>query len=251
MMSQRLAGRVAFITGAASGIGQGTALRFAEEGARLALADVNLEGLETTRRLVESWGVEVELLGLDVSVRSQVDHAVQQVLDRWNRLDIMFANAGVSSPRPFLDLEDADWDRIHAVNVKGVAFCGQAAARAMIDRKIAGRIINTASTYSEVTAPKSGPYSASKGGVRMLTKVMAVELGAYGITVNAVGPGWIRTGMNPLTDPERLGRIIPGIPLGRIGTPRDVAGAVLFLASDDGAYVTGVTLFVDGGWFLQ
>lgn len=250
-MSQRLEGRVAFITGAASGIGQGTAIRFAEEGARLVLADQNQEGLDRTRAAVEQLGAESEVIALDVADRLAVDSAVAQTLKRWDRLDIMFANAGVSAPRPFVDLTEADWDRVYAVNVKGVAFCGQAAARAMIDRKIPGRIINTASTYSEVTAPGSGPYSASKGGVRMLTKVMAVELGPHGITVNAVGPGWIRTGMNPLTDPDRLHRIIPGIPLGRIGTPRDVAGAVLFLASDDGAYVTGVTLFVDGGWIIQ
>lgn len=250
-MGNRLDGRVAFITGAASGIGQGTAVRFAEEGARLVLADRNADGLESTRAMVDELGAEALVIPLDVRERHHVEDAVARALARWGRLDIMFANAGISSPKPFIDLTEEDWDQVLAVNVKGVAFCGQAAARAMMDCKIPGRIINTASTYSEVTAPGSGPYSSSKGAVRMMTKVMAVELGPHGITVNAIGPGWIRTGMNPLTDPERLGRIIPGIPLGRIGTPRDVAGAALFLASDDGAYVTGVTLFVDGGWIIQ
>ena len=137
------------------------------------------------------------------------------------------------------------------VNMRGVFLCGQVAARAMVERGKGGSIINIASTYSEVTAPGTAVYSATKGGVRMLTKGMAVELGRHGIRVNCIGPGWIRTGMNPLTDEARVSRILEGVPLGRIGTPYDVAGAALFLASDDAAYVTGTIIFVDGGWILQ
>jgi NAD(P)-dependent dehydrogenase (short-subunit alcohol dehydrogenase family) len=166
-------------------------------------------------------------------------------------LDVMFANAGVGSGGPFLDQDDATYDRIMDVNMRGVYLCGQAAARAMVAQGRGGSIINTASTYAEVTAPQSSVYSASKGGVRMLTKGMAVELGPHGIRVNCIGPGWIRTGMNPLDDEARVARILDGVPLGRIGTPRDVAGAALFLASDDAAYVTGIIIFVDGGWILQ
>jgi glucose 1-dehydrogenase len=251
-MSQRLQDKVCIITGAASGIGRGTAVRFAEEGAQLVLADVNEEGLHETARQVGELSQPALVLRCNVAVKAEVDAVVEEAVERFGRLDVMFANAGVGGgSRPFLELTEADWDRVLGVNLKGVAFCGQAAAKAMVKLGTPGRIINTASTYSEVCAPNTAAYSASKGGVRMLTKVMAVELGKHGITVNAVGPGWIRTGMNPLTDPERLGRIMPGIPLGRVGTPTDVAGAVLFLASDDGAYVTGATIFVDGGWILQ
>ena len=163
----------------------------------------------------------------------------------------MVANAGVGSGGPFLEGTDEQYDRLLDTNLRGVYLCGQVAARAMVAHGTGGSIINIASTYAEVTAPGSAVYSASKGAVRMLTKGMAVDLGQHGIRVNCVGPGWIRTGMNPLADQSRVGRILEGVPLGRIGTPQDVAGAILFLASDDSVYVTGVILFVDGGWILQ
>jgi glucose 1-dehydrogenase len=137
------------------------------------------------------------------------------------------------------------------VNVKGVFFCGQSAARAMIAAGGGGRIVNIASTYAEVTAPECTAYSASKGAVRMLSKAMAVDLAPHGITVNAVGPGWIRTGMNPLDDPERVRELEDTIPLGRVGLPEDVAGVIEFLLSDASAYITGTTTFVDGGWIIQ
>lgn len=251
-MTNRLEERVCIITGAASGIGRGTAIRFAEEGAHVVLVDVNEAGLNESARLVAEAGRPAAVHVCDVSVREQVEALVEETVARFGRVDVMFANAGVGGGgKSFMELTEQDWDRVLGTNLKGVVFCGQAAARAMMRLGIPGRIINTASTYSEVCAPNTAAYSASKGGVRMLTKVMAVELGTHGITVNAVAPGWIRTGMNPLTDPDRLARIMPGIPLGRVGTPRDIAGAVLFLASDDGAYVTGTTIFVDGGWILQ
>jgi glucose 1-dehydrogenase len=226
----RLAGKIAVITGAASGIGRGTAIRFAEEGADLALADVQEQGLAETAAEVRSLG--------------------RAAVTELGGLDIVMANAGVGSGGLFLEMTDEQYDRVMDTNLRGVYLCCQAAARIMVERGTPGAIINTASTYAEVTAPRSSIYSASKGGVRMLTKTLAVELGQYGIRVNCIGPGWIRTGMNPLTDEQRLARILPGVPLGRVGTPRDVAGAALFLASDDAAYVTGTILFVDGGWIL-
>ncbi len=247
----RLEGRVAVVTGAASGIGRGTAIRFAEEGADLALADVNEAGLEETAAEARRMGRRVLTRRTDVRERAQVEALVAAATDELGGLDVMFANAGVGSGSPFLEATDEQYSLIMDVNMRGVYLCGQVAARAMVARGTGGSIINTASTYAEVTAPDSAVYSASKGGVRMLTKGMAVELGPHGIRVNCIGPGWIRTGMNPLTDEARLARILPGVPLGRVGTPRDVAGAALFLASDDAAYVTGVILFVDGGWVLQ
>ncbi|HWE63169.1 MAG TPA: SDR family NAD(P)-dependent oxidoreductase [Chloroflexota bacterium] len=247
----RLAGKIAVVTGAASGIGRGTAVRFAEEGADLALADVQEEGLQETARQVRELGRRVLVQPTDVRDRAQVARLLIRTVEDLGGLDILVANAGVGSAEPFLEATDEQYDRILDTNLRGVYLCGQEAARIMVERGIRGSIINTASTYAEVTAPRSSIYSASKGGVRMLTKGMAVELGQYGIRVNCIGPGWIRTGMNPLTDEARVSRILEGVPLGRVGTPRDVAGAALFLASDDAAYVTGTIIFVDGGWILQ
>ncbi len=247
----RLAGKVAVITGAASGIGRGTALRFAEEGADLALSDLNEAGLEETARAVQDLGRRAVTAVADVRDRAAVDALATRAVTDLGGLDIMVANAGVGSGAGFLDSTDEIYDHIMDTNLRGVYHCGQAAAQIMVERGAGGSIINIASTYAEVTAPNSSIYSASKGGVRMLTKGMAVELGPHGVRVNCIGPGWIRTGMNPLTDEARLERIMPGIPLGRVGTPRDVAGTALFLASDDAVYVTGVIIFVDGGWVLQ
>jgi len=247
----RLEGKVAVITGAASGIGRGTAIRFAEEGADLALADVDEAGLEETAQEVRRRGRRVLTRRTDVRERAQVEALVEATTSELGGLDVMFANAGVGGGAPFLEGTDELYGFIMDVNMRGVYLCGQIAARAMTARGTGGSIINTASTYAEVVAPDAAVYAASKGGVRLLTKGMAVELGPHGIRVNCLGPGWIRTGMNPLTDESRLARILPGVPLGRVGTPDDVAGAALFLASDDAAYVTGVILFVDGGWILQ
>lgn len=247
----RLQDRVAVVTGAASGIGRGTAIRFAEEGADLAIADRHREGLEETASAVQELGRRVIVRQVDVRERVQVEALMAAAVEELGGLDIVMANAGVGSGGYFLEMTDEQYNLVMDTNMRGVYLCGQAAARLMVERGTAGSIINVASTYSEVTAPRSSIYSASKGGVRMLTKTMAVELGQYGIRVNCIGPGWIRTGMNPLTDEERVARILPGVPLGRVGTPRDVAGAALFLASDDAAYVTGTIIFVDGGWILQ
>jgi glucose 1-dehydrogenase len=169
----------------------------------------------------------------------------------FGRLDGMVANAGIVLGRSFLETTEEELDAILAVNLKGVFFCGQAAARAMIAAGNGGSIVNVASTYAEVTGPDRSAYSASKGAVRMLTKAMALDLAPHGITVNAVGPGWIRTGMNPLDDPVRVREVEDMIPLGRVGTPGDVAGVIVFLLSADAAYMTGTTTFVDGGEILE
>jgi glucose 1-dehydrogenase len=247
----RLEGKVAVVTGAASGIGRGTAIRFAREGADLVVADLNEAGLEETAQSIRDLGRKVVAQPADVRSRAQVDRLVERAVGELGGCAIMVANAGVGSGAQFLDTTDEQYDRIMDTNLRGVYYCGQAAGRAMVAAGTGGSIINIASTYAEVTAPRSTAYSASKGGVRMLTKGMAVELGSSGIRVNCIGPGWIRTGMNPLTDEARVSRILEGVPLGRIGTPDDVAGAALFLASDDAAYVTGIIVFVDGGWVLQ
>jgi NAD(P)-dependent dehydrogenase (short-subunit alcohol dehydrogenase family) len=240
--------RVVMVTGAASGMGRATALRLAEAGARVVGVDVDSDGI--ARTALES-GDAVRAEVADVSDRAAVDALVERAATDFGRLDGMVANAGIGLGKGFLETTEEELDRVLAVNLKGVFFCGQAAARAMIAAGNGGSIVNVASTYAEVTAPERAAYSASKGAVRMLTKAMALDLAPHGITVNAVGPGWIRTGMNPLDDPVRVRELEDTIPLGRIGTPADVAGVIAFLLSADAAYVTGTTTFVDGGWIIQ
>ena len=241
-------GRVVLVTGAASGMGRATALRLAAAGAHVVGVDVNEAGLAETAELGGN-GIRPEVA--DVSDRMAVDAVVERAVRDLGRLDGMVANAGVGHGSSFVDTTEEELDAMLAVNVKGVFFCGQSAARAMIAAGAGGRIVNIASTYAEVTAPDCTAYSASKGAVRMLTKAMAVDLAPHGITVNAVGPGWIRTGMNPLDDPERVRELEDTIPLGRVGLPEDVAGVIEFLLSDASAYMTGTTTFVDGGWIIQ
>jgi glucose 1-dehydrogenase len=239
---------VAIVTGAGSGMGRATALRLARDGFAVVVAEIDAARAAAVAGEI---GDAALAYPLDVSDSAQVDALVAATLARFGRLDVMVANAGVPHGAPFLELDEATWERVLAVNLKGVFLCGQAAARAMIAGGRPGAIVNVASTYAEVTEGEASAYSASKGAVRMLTKSMALELGPHGIRVNAVGPGWIRTGMNPLDDPAQVAQLEPTIPLQRVGVPEDVADVITFLASHDARYVSGQTLFVDGGWLTS
>jgi glucose 1-dehydrogenase len=241
-------GIVAIVTGAGSGIGRATAARLASDGAIVVAADINRDSVHETAELLGN-GVDVQTV--DVSRPDDVDRLVGHTIERFGHLDTMVANAGVVVDRPFVETTPEDLDYVLGVNLKGVFFCGQAAARSMIAQGRHGQIINVASVYAEVCNAGVSAYCASKGAVRMLTKVMAVELGPLGIRVNAVGPGAVRTGMNLLDDPEEVAELEREIPLGRVGVPEDIASAIALLVSDDAAWVTGTTLFVDGGWIVR
>jgi NAD(P)-dependent dehydrogenase (short-subunit alcohol dehydrogenase family) len=242
--------RVIVVTGAGSGIGRASALAFAARGALVVAADKNLETARETAALAEASGHVVVAHETDVVSRRAVDQLVARACDL-GPLVALVANAGVAIDRPFLDVAEDELDVTLAVNVKGVFFCGQAAAKAMVHAGRAGAIINVASTYGEVACPECAAYCASKGAVKMLTKVMALELGGFGIRVNAVAPGFVRTGMNPLDDPERNRCLEQAIPLGRLGAPADIADVICWLASDGARYVNGETIIVDGGWIVQ
>ena len=239
---------VAIVTGAGSGMGRATAIRLARDGYAVVVAEIHEA---RAARVAAEIGAAALPFAVDVSNAAEVEALVAETLERLGRLDAMVANAGVPHGAPFLELDEATWERVLAVNLKGVFLCGQTAARAMVAAGRPGAIVNVASTYAEVTAEEASAYSASKGGVRMLTKSMAFELGAHGTRVNAVGPGWIRTGMNPLDDPAQLQQLEPTIPLRRIGLPEDVADVIAFLLSEDARYVSGQTIFVDGGWLTS
>jgi NAD(P)-dependent dehydrogenase (short-subunit alcohol dehydrogenase family) len=239
---------VAIVTGAGSGMGRATAIRLARDGYGVVVAEIDA---------ARAAGVAAEIgeaaisFAVDVSEAAGVEALLAATVEHFGRLDAMVANAGVPDGAPFLELDESTWNRVLDVNLKGVFLCGQAAARAMVAAGRPGAIVNVASTYAEVTERGASAYSASKGGVRMLTKSMALELGPHGIRVNAVGPGWIRTGMNPLDDPAQVAELEPTIPLGRVGLPEDVADVIAFLASEDARYISGQTLFVDGGWLTS
>jgi len=249
-MDESLRGKVVAVTGAGSGIGRATAAAFAAAGARVVASDVVPAKLEQTAGLLRAAGYECHAVVADVARRADVDRLVEACVGAGG-LDVMVANAGVSRDRPFLDVTEEDLDTTLAVNLKGVFFCGQAAARAMIDQGRGGSIVNVASIYGERAAEGCSAYCTSKGGVRMLTKAMALELGPHGIRVNAVAPGFIRTAMNPMADPEEERRFAADVPLGRVEGPEVIADVIAWLASDGARYVDGETVFVDGGWVAR
>jgi glucose 1-dehydrogenase len=249
----RLQDKVAIVTGAGSGNGRGIALRLAEEGAKVVVADVSEAGAAETAVMIATAGGQVAVVRADVSQKDQVEAMVQTTLDHFGQVDILVNNAGVESMKPFLELPEAEWDRIMGVNLKGPFLCSQAAAKAMIQAEHGGKIVNIGSICSSVALAGEAHYIASKGGLLMLTKAMAVDLAPYSINVNAVGPGVIETAMtaNSLSNPARVEMFYNHIPLKRIGQPRDVANAVLFLVSAEADYITGTILYVDGGWLTQ
>mgnify|MGYP000615537992 CR=1 FL=1 len=246
-MSQRLADTTALITGASSGIGRSIALRFAEEGANVVVADVRSEpregGTPTHERLSD--GVFIET---DVSDIEQLRSTVNETVETFGSLDVMVNNAGVfPGSQPIETVSEDEYDRLLAINLKGVYFGCTLAAEIMREQGDGGSIINLSSIAGVVAFDDSAAYCASKGGVTNLTRELAVELGNDGIRVNAINPGVIETAMST-EDAAVAGTLGDRIPLGRDGQPEEIAGAALFLASEDASYVTGHNLVVDGGY---
>jgi NAD(P)-dependent dehydrogenase (short-subunit alcohol dehydrogenase family) len=239
-----LAGKRALVTGAGSGIGRAIALALAREGARVGCLDVSRAAAEETARVITESGGTAWSLECDVSRRAAVVETVAELVAEAGGIDIAVNCAGINNPQPFLEVSEEEWDRIVGVNLKGPFLVSQAAARVMAEHG-GGCIVNVTSIHSEV-AGDLAPYVASKGGLRQLTKAAAVGLAPYNIRVNAVGPGPIVT---PMVRPDQRARTPEEMRVirGRLGTPDDVAGAVLYLCSDAADFVTGAVLYVDGG----
>jgi 3-oxoacyl-[acyl-carrier protein] reductase len=249
-MSGRLENRVALIIGAARGIGKGIAQRFIEEGAKIVIGDREADLGEKTAR--ELGGRErVRFVATDIARKEAAEKAVDAAVEHFGGLDILVQNAGVFPWTLIEDIEPEEWDSVLGVNLKGTYLAARAALPAMRS-KGSGRMIFTSSiTGPRVTSPGHGHYSASKAGINGFIKAAAIEFAAYGITVNGVEPGNILTeGVTQHRSAEFLRGMEEAVPLGRLGTPRDVANAVLFLASDDASYITGTTIIVDGGQIL-
>ncbi|MCB0840595.1 MAG: 3-oxoacyl-ACP reductase FabG [Bacteroidetes bacterium] len=241
----RLKDKVAIITGAARGIGKGAVKVFTKEGARVVIWDVLDEG-ENTAASFREQGYEVIFRKVNTTDRSQVEAEVQHVVDQFGRIDILVNNAGITRDSSFLKMSYAQWDQVMDVNLNGVFNCTKAIAPLMKAQGF-GRIINTSSIVGIHGAFGQANYAATKAGVIAMTKTLAKELGKYGITVNAVAPGYIHTEMTMAIPDEIREKMIAGIPTQRAGKPEDIAYAYLYLASDEASYVNGHTLSVNGG----
>ena len=250
----RLENKVAVVTGSSSGIGEAIALAFAAEGAAVV---VNYSRHEDAAQKVLDKIEEADgkglVVGADVSDPKEVEAMVQQAVGTFGRLDIMVNNAGMERKMPFLETPFEVWQETIAVNLTGPWLGCQAAAKQMVTQGEGGRIINVSSVHEDLAMPTNSPYCATKGGVRMLMRTLAVELAPHDITVNNIAPGAIETPMDaPLEqNPDQIKKLLSEIPLGRMGKPEEVANLAIFLASDDSSYVTGSTLFVDGGMIRQ
>jgi 3-oxoacyl-[acyl-carrier protein] reductase len=248
----KLDGRVAFVTGAGRGIGAGTALRFAEEGAQVILADVDLESCQQVAGQIEQAGSQALAVSCDVSSHDAVEAAVAQGIDRFGRLDILVNNAGVLRDNLLFKMTDDDWDTVMNVHLKGAFLCSRAAQQHMVQQKY-GRIISL-SSVSALGNRGQANYSTAKAGLQGLTRTLAIELGPFGITANAIAPGFIDTEMTRSTarrqglDPDQvIENAAKTIPVRRVGQPRDIANVACFLASEDAGFVNGQIIYVAGG----
>lgn len=246
--------KVAIVTGADSGIGRAIAIEFAKEGASVVVNYAHAQDkAEEVRQIIEQNKGKALVLQADVSQYQQVMGLIQQTVEHFNRLDIMVNNAGMEMHSPFVDVTEEQFDRVLGVDLKGGFFCAQAAAREMIKRKVAGRIINISSVHEDLAMPQNVPYCCAKGGVRMLTRTICLELAPYNITVNNIAPGAIDTPIDAdvKADPEKMAALLKEIPLHRMGRPEEIAKLALYLTSDAAAYVTGSTFVIDGGLIVN
>ena len=246
----RLRDRVALVTGAGQGIGLACARALAREGAKVVLAERDQSLGSNAADALSAEGFSATFVACDVSRKQEVDGAVAATVKAYGRLDILVANAGIVHAAEFLDLKEEDFDRVLAVNLKGVFLAGQAAARQMVAQGGGGAIINMSSVNAVMAIPNQVPYVVSKGAMNQLTKVMALALAPHRIRVNGIGPGTILTELARnavLGNREAERKILSRTPMGRMGQPEEIASVAVFLASEDASYLTGQTIYPDGG----
>ncbi|MCI0388053.1 MAG: glucose 1-dehydrogenase [Acidobacteria bacterium] len=246
----RLRDKVALVTGSSQGIGRAIALRFAQEGADVVINfNRTPKGAEEALAEVQAAGRRGLIVQADLGNTADIRRLVSSAVEHFGRLDILVNNAGLETHAPFWEVTEENYDKVLNVNLKGVFFAAQAFVQHLMKTKRRGKIVNISSVHEELPFPNFTAYCASKGGLKMLTRNLSVELGPLGININNIAPGAVETPINTklLNDPQKLGALLSQIPLGRLGQPGDVAGLAVFLASDDADYVTGSTYFVDGG----
>lgn len=250
--SSDLSGRTAIVTGGSKGIGFGMACALANAGADIAILNRNLAEGEAAAGEIRAMGRKAVAIGCDVTDAAAVDAAVGKAMETFGKVDILLNNAGMNIRKPVVELAAEEWEKVLNTNLKGIFLVAQRVGREMIKQK-SGKVINIASILGMIGLPMLGPYAASKGGIVQLTKVLALEWAQHNINVNAIAPAYIRTPMTEgwLADKERLNPILAATPLGRLGAVEDLAGPVVFLASDWSSYITGHTLMVDGGWVAR
>jgi glucose 1-dehydrogenase len=255
-LNKRLAGYTALVTGGDQGIGHGIALRLAQEGADVVIGfRSNQKGADETVAALRAEGVKAAAVQGDLGKTEDTRSVVTKAIEQLGKLDILVNNAGLERRADFWDVTEQDFDLVINVNLKGVFFTTQQFVRHLKEAGRGGKIINISSVHEELPFPHFASYCASKGGLKMLTRNLAIELAPFGITINNIAPGAIETPINKalLNDPKKLNELLDNIPLRRLGKPEDVAGLAAFLASKDADYVTGTTFFVDGGllWNYQ
>ena len=255
-MSLRLAGKTAAITGGDQGIGRAIAERLAADGADVALCyRSNLAGAQEVVAAIAQLGRRGAAIQCDVGKVADDQRFIASAVEQLGKVDIFINNAGLERRADFWDVTEADYDAVLNVNLKGLFFLTQAFVRHRMAAKSSGKVINISSVHEELPFPHFASYCASKGGVKMLTRNLSIELAPLGITINSIAPGAIETPINKslLNDPAKLNALLQNIPLRRLGQPADVASLASFLASDEASYITGTTLFVDGGllWNYQ
>jgi glucose 1-dehydrogenase len=248
----RLKDKVCVITGAAQGIGEACAMRFANERAKVVVSDVQIEKGEAVAKAIRNAGGEAIFFACDVSQKSDCVDLIQAAVDAFGSVDVHLSNAAIIAAKEFLDITEEDWEQTVGVNLNGFFYAGQAAAAQMV-KQGSGNIINMSSINAVVAIPTATPYTVCKGGVLQLTKSMALSLAPHGIRVNAVGPGTIATemGKTMMSNPAAKKRVLSRTPLGRPGEPDEIASVCVFLASDDASYITGETIYCDGGRLPQ
>jgi 2-deoxy-D-gluconate 3-dehydrogenase len=245
-----LKGKSGIVTGGGSGIGKAIATGLVQAGAEIVIVGRNKERLEKTAGEIQKFGGPVNPIQADVSKMRDIRGLVDLTVKKFGKIDFLFNNAGTIRRTPSEDYTEKDWDEVIEVNLKGPFFLAQAVAKVMIAQKRKGKIINTSSLMSVQGGKRVPAYAASKGGLSQVTKTMANDWAKYNILVNAIGPGWVKTELTEALqqDKERYTEILGRIPLGRWAESEDVVGTAIFLASDASDYITGQTIFVDGGW---